>query len=236
MRPNPPPLVVARIGDTSTAREVQVAQGDLNTTSYVILGLLASRDCSAYEISAQFGRGVGEVWPRADRQLYNAPKKLLERGLVSASTDTAGTARSRTVYSITEEGRKALAGWLATAARPSSLEFEGMVRVLFAEQGSLEDLRQNIATMREQAQQTRALFLSHAERLREHSTSTFPERQHLMTLANRFMVGHFSHISDWADWAIKETETWSDTVSPALTHRDRSRDILDESLRPESEQ
>jgi len=45
-----------------------VAQGDLNTTSYVILGLLASRDWSAYEIAAQVGRGVAEVWPRAERQ------------------------------------------------------------------------------------------------------------------------------------------------------------------------
>jgi PadR family transcriptional regulator AphA len=217
----------------STVREDPVAQGDLNTTSYVILGLLVTRDWTAYEISVQFGRGVGELWPRADRQLYNAPKKLLERGLVTASTDTAGTARSRTVYSITEEGRDALAQWLATTSKPSAFEFEGMVRVLFAEQGSLSDLRDNIATMRDQAQQTRALFLSHARRLHDVETSTFPERQHLMVLANRFMIGHFDHIADWADWALKETETWPDTVSPAITHRARSREILEEVLNQE---
>lgn len=207
-----------------------MAQGDLNTTSYVILGLLASRECTAYEISVQFGRGVGELWPRADRQLYNAPKKLLERGLVTAASGQIGTGRNRTVYSITDDGRQALASWLATRSKPSAMEFEGMIRVLFAEQGSLDDLRHNISTMRDQAQQTRALFLSHAERLHDVEHSTFPERQHLMTLANRFMIGHFTHISDWADWALAETDTWDDTVSPATTHRERSATILEEIL------
>ncbi|AYJ48384.1 PadR family transcriptional regulator [Rhodococcus sp. P1Y] len=207
-----------------------MAQGDLNTTSYVILGLLVSRDWTAYEISVQFGRGVGELWPRADRQLYNAPKKLLERGLVSATTDAADSGRSRTVYSITDTGRDALSSWLATESKPSALQFEGMIRVLFAEQGSLDDLRANITTMRDQAQQTRSLFLSHAERLLDVEHSTFPDRQHLMTLANRFMVGHFTHISEWADWALTETETWSDTKSPATTHREQSRTSLEESL------
>lgn len=212
-----------------------MAQGDLNTTSYVILGLLATRDWTAYDISVQFGRGVGELWPRADRQLYNAPKKLLERGLVSARTDPVGTGRSRTVYSITEDGRAALATWLATESKPSAMEFEGMIRVLFAEQGSLDDLRSNITTMRDQAQKTRALFLAHAERLLDVEGSTFPQRQHLMTLANRFMIGHFTHISDWADWALDETESWSDTVSPATTHQDRSGAILEEILQRDEE-
>jgi PadR family transcriptional regulator AphA len=51
-----------------------------------------------------------------------------------------------------------------------------------------------------------------------------------MTLANRFMIGHFTHISDWAEWALTETDTWSDTTSPATTHRERSCAILEESL------
>ncbi|WP_072805899.1 PadR family transcriptional regulator [Rhodococcoides yunnanense] len=203
-------------------------QGDLNTTSYVILGLLVSRDSSAYEISVHFSRGVAELWPRADRQSYNAPKKLLELGLVTSTSDPVGTKRRRTVYSITDSGREALATWLATRSRPSALEFEGMVRVLFAEQGSIDDLRANLATMREQALQTRGLFASHAERMREPDGGSFPERQHLMALANRFMIGHFSHIVEWADWALEETDSWPDTVSPAVTHRDRTREILRE--------
>nr|WP_296769079.1 PadR family transcriptional regulator [Rhodococcus sp. (in: high G+C Gram-positive bacteria)] len=207
-----------------------MAQGDLNTTSYVILGLLISRDWSAYEIAEQVGRGVAEVWPRADRQRYNTPKRLLERGLVTARADAVGTQRSRTVYSITPEGRAALRDWLNTASRPSSLEFEGMIRVMFAEQGSIADLRTTLTTIGEQARQSRALFVGHAERMLQPDHGTFPDREHLMALANRFMVGHFTHMAQWSEWALAETRSWSDTVEPAVTEHERSREIFEGSI------
>lgn len=207
-----------------------MAQGDLNTTSYLILGMLTSRDWSAYEIAAQVGRGLDEIWPRADRQRYNAPKRLLEKGLVTARTEATGR-RERTVYSITPAGRRALAEWLATESAPPALEFEGMVRVIVADQGSTDDLRANLETMRDQALATRQLFLLHAQDMLRDDGGTFPERQHVLTLANRFMLEHFTHIAEWADWALDQSAAWDDTVTPASTQRDESRAILEESVR-----
>jgi DNA-binding PadR family transcriptional regulator len=206
-----------------------VAQGDLNTTSYLILGMLTSRDWSAYEIAAQVGRGQAEIWPRADRQRYNAPKRLLEKGLVTARTETTGK-RERTVYSITPAGRRALRDWLATESLPPSLEFEGMVRVVLADQGSVEDLRANLEAMRDQAIEKRAIFLAHADTMLSEDGGTFPERQHVLVLANRFMLDHFANIARWADWALEQTRSWPDTTTPATTHRSQSRAILEESL------
>jgi DNA-binding PadR family transcriptional regulator len=206
-----------------------VAQGDLNTTSYLILGMLTSRDWSAYEIAAQVGRGHAEIWPRADRQRYNAPKRLLERGLVSARTEATGK-RERTVYSITPAGRRALSEWLATESRPPALEFEGMVRVILSDQGSVADLRANLQTMRDQAIEKQALFLGHAATMLDQDGGTFPERVHLLVMANRFMVDHFANIVEWADWALEQTESWPDTSTPATTHRSQTRTILEETL------
>lgn len=203
-----------------------MVQGDLNTTSYLVLGLLVSRDWSAYEIAEQVGRGVAEVWPRADRQRYNAPKRLLERGLVSARTEPIGERRSRTVYSITQAGRDALTAWLATGSRPPALEIESLIRVMFAEQGTAEDLRANLRNLQDQATRSRSLFVSHAETILG-SGGIFPERMHLMTLANKFMIGHFTHMIEWAEWALAETETWPDTTTPAVTHLERNREILE---------
>jgi DNA-binding PadR family transcriptional regulator len=210
-----------------------VAQGDLTTTSYLILGLLVSRDWSAYEIAAQVGRGVAEIWPRADRQRYNAPKRLLEKGLVTARTEATGK-RERTVYSITAAGRRALTAWLATPSNPSAFEFEGMVRVILAEQGSVDDLRANLETMRDQALETRRQFLDRAENLLGAEAGSFPEREHLMALVNRFMLGHFAVIAEWADWALEQTDTWPDASSPAVSHREQLRSILETSVAPES--
>lgn len=186
---------------------------ELTTTAYLTLGLLASQDWSAYQLAEQLGRGVDQVWPRADRQRYNTLKRLLADGLVTARAEQSGN-RGRTVYSITEAGREELLAWLAAESRPPALEFEGMVRVLVSDQGSIDDLRRTLDSMREQTIAKRALFAAHASHISE-TGGTFPDRRHLFALANTFMIGHYDHIIAWADWAIETVETWPDTVTPA---------------------
>jgi DNA-binding PadR family transcriptional regulator len=199
---------------------------ELTTTSYLILGLLSSRDWSAYELAEQIGRGVTEIWPRADRQLYDAPKRLVENGLATARREASAGRRQRTVYSITPEGRDAMRAWLATAPHPPALEFEGMVRVLFADMGSVDDLRATLQTIIDQAQVVRELFQRHATLILETDGGTFPERQHLFALSNRFVGGYFLHIEEWASWALEQIESWPDTTTPAETHKDQTRAVL----------
>jgi PadR family transcriptional regulator AphA len=206
-----------------------VGRGDLNATSFVILGILASSDHSAYDIANIIGRGIGEVWPLAERQRYNAPKKLVEFGYATARTEATGR-RTRTVYSITPAGHDALREWLSRPPAPSALEFEGSVRLAVADQGTIEDLRLNLVTIAEQSRRSRDLFVRHAETMSGPAAS-FPARGHLLALANRQMISHFNAMAEWADWALAETETWDDTVSPATTHRERTMEILQESIR-----
>src|SRR5258708_13545323 len=86
---------------------------ELTTTSYAILGLLALRDQTTYELAKQMRRTVGYVWPRAERKLYDEPKRLVEAGYARAVKDMVGR-RPRTTYSITPAGREALSHWLYT--------------------------------------------------------------------------------------------------------------------------
>ncbi len=206
-----------------------MARDELNATSFVILGILVSRDHSAYEIANFLGAGMGELYPLAERQRYNAPKKLVELGHATARTEATGK-RTRTVYSITPTGIEALRGWLAQQPSPAAMEFEGMIRVLVAEQGTIDDLRSNLAAIGEQARAKREIFVRHAQTIRSEHAS-FPEREHLFALASRFMVDHFTLVADWSDWALAETESWSDTTTPATTHHERSAEVLDETIR-----
>lgn len=199
------------------------------TTSFLILGLLCSRDWSAYELAEQLGRGVTELWPRADRQLYNAPKRLVEDGLASARKERTGE-RTRTVYSITDAGQEALRSWLGEASAPSALEFEGMIRVLLADQGTIEDLRANLRTMADQAIATRDLFAGHARFMLETRGGTHPDRLHLFAMVNLFTVGHFDHIARWAEWALDHVEDWPDASSPSSAMADQAYAVLERSL------
>src|SRR6187402_2624196 len=114
---------------------MRMTERQLTTAAYITLGLLTSRDWSAYQ--------------------------LAEEGLVAARIEPAGK-RTRTIYSITQAGRDELAAWLTTDARPPLLEFEGMVRVMLSEQGSISDLRRTLQTTRHQALAAREMFAVHA--------------------------------------------------------------------------
>lgn len=201
----------------------------LTTTSYVILGALTSRDWSAYELAEQVGKGLSDLWSGEVRQRYEAPKRLAELGLVTARTEPGDTKRPRTVYAITDAGREALTEWLATPPRPLAIQFEGMVRLLVADQGSIEDLRQNLQAVAEQAHESRTRYAMYAGFLLA-TGGTFPEKVHTMALANRFMVLHFTTIVEWATWALAEVESWDDTALPPEAYAERTAAILQMAL------
>src|SRR5688572_5469801 len=50
------------------------------TTSYAILGLLSVRRWTTYELAKQVQRSLNWFWPRAERKLYDEPKRLVADG------------------------------------------------------------------------------------------------------------------------------------------------------------
>ena len=99
-----------------------------------------------------------------------------------------------------------------------------MLRVVMADQGSIEELRDSLRAIVDQASAQRDLFVANASMMLD--GGSYPERRHVLTLANTFMIGHFTHIIEWATWALDEIADWPDTVTPATTEWDRSRAIL----------
>ena len=79
----------------------------LPTTSYAILGMLALRPWTAYELTQQLRRSLTYCWPKAESVLYDEPKRLVRLGLATAQRQPAGR-RTRTAYAITDQGRRAL--------------------------------------------------------------------------------------------------------------------------------
>ncbi len=196
----------------------------LTTTSYAVLGLLALRDHTTYELAKQMQRTVGYIWPRAERKLYEEPKRLVAAGYAQAATDLVGR-RQRTTYSITSAGRQALASWLGTEPAPPVLEFEGMLRLLFADQGSIDQLRQSMQAIATQAAARRAHFADMATGILD-TGGEYPDRVHVNALGMQFMTAYFDQIAAWANWALEETDGWDDTTTPAQTWATQARDIF----------
>lgn len=194
----------------------------LTATSYAILGLLALRPWSAYELTKQVRRSLRFCWPRAETRLYQEPKNLVEHGLVKATTTASGR-RSRTEYAITAKGRKALRAWLGEPSAPPRLESEALLRLFFAEHGTKEDLLATLAEVEAQALAQREQAVAQATEYLAGS-APFPERLHILGLVGRFTLDHTALLAEWARWARAEVERWPD-VGTAEVSPDVVRDF-----------
>lgn len=186
-------------------------QRNLSTTSYSILGYLAIRPYTAYELTKQMGRTFHHFWPRAESGIYREMKRLLHHGLVAADSETVGR-RARTRYSITDAGRGAVREWLATSTEPGFLECEGLVRVLWADQGSKGDLRAAIDAMRADATKTLELMAALGGQYVA-GTGEYQERSHVNVMIARFLVDFSTMVDEWAAWADEFVESWADTAA-----------------------
>jgi DNA-binding PadR family transcriptional regulator len=196
----------------------------LTATSYLILGHLALRDWSTYELAQQLKRSTRHYWPRAESKIYEEPKKLVAHGLATATREHTGR-RPRTVYAITDQGREALRRWLDEPPDPPLLEFEGIVKVLFAEQGTKQQLNATLRSIREQAERTRTEHAVLAQDL-EQTGGPFPDRLHLNALVFQFMWEQAETIVNWAIWAEQQVAAWPEdlTTPPGSVAREILQD------------
>jgi PadR family transcriptional regulator AphA len=203
-----------------------VPRSRLSTTGLGILGLLALRPFSAYELAQQIHRGLRYLQPASERNLYAEPKRLAAAGLVRMRHEPVGR-RSRTIYEITPAGREALRGQLATPPAPPQLEFEALQRLIFADQGSKQDLLAALDTTSQQVQQ---LLDDGLQQVRGYQADggPFPQRLHLIILFSRFYTDFLLLLRDWIALARREVASWPTTRDLGLT--DGTRQMLQDLL------
>jgi DNA-binding PadR family transcriptional regulator len=177
-----------------------------------VLGLLALPPWTTYELAKQVQRSLGWFWPRAERKLYDEPKRLVAAGLAKSSREMTG-ARPRTVYTITASGRKALRRWLSEPPAPPALEFEGLVKVFFADNGTLEQLQ---ATLHAIAETSDTRLAELEEKVVDNASPDvpFPDRRAINQVALRFQIDHERTIGAWARWALAQVEAWNSPTDP----------------------
>lgn len=184
----------------------------LTATSYAILGLLAIRPWSTYELTKQMRRTLSLVWPRAESNLYQEPRRLVEAGLATADRRLVGK-RPRTEYAITPAGRRALEAWLAEPAAPTLLESEALVKVLFGNYLPPEVLIRQLEAFAEEAESAEEPWRAVAHDYVE-GRGLFPERIHVNTLYWVLLDRWARMRSEWARWAADQVRSWPDGDGP----------------------
>ncbi len=112
---------------------------------------------------------------------------------------------------------------MATSPQPPLLEAEALLRLLFAENGTVDDLVAALDTMADDAaalyEQVATINVGYLDG--EHP---FPQRTHLSVLFATFQLELFDLIIRWVEFAKGEIATWPATEDLGMT--DRTEAIL----------
>lgn len=199
---------------------------NLSATTYAVLGLLCVSEWSAYDLVRQMERGWADTWPRAVSGIYREPKKLVEHGYATERSDPSH-GRPRTLYSATPAGRTALRDWLATGCVDPKLEVEALLRVLFAEHGTKEQLLAAIDSVGAYGRHRSEALLRQGDDYLN-GEPPFPDRLHVVQLVGGFHAFYLRALIDWSNWARTEVTRWHGTSADDVPNSDDlTRDVAE---------
>jgi PadR family transcriptional regulator AphA len=187
---------------------------ELNTTGYAVLGLLSQHPWSAYELT-QFMRisYLRAIWPRAESRLYEAPKKLVSMGYAAVAKEQQGK-RSRSVYSITGEGRRALRDWLKSTGKDVIFEHEALLKLANSDAGTVEDLGNIIAGIRASTESDLQEMRQGLEQLVGRPLQISSDDKYVInTLVNSFVYETLQARTRWLSFAETFTRDWDDLAA-----------------------
>ncbi len=210
-----------------------------STTTYALLGLLAVRPWTGYELTQQVRRSLRFVWPVSEGHLYREQTRLVRLGWATAQEEATGR-RARKRYYITAEGQSALAAWTETEPQEPHFQVEGIVRAFHGSHARPEDLA---GSLRRTAEASRAMLEEMTGYVREyvedggplsmaegtapvgefHGRPMFPGRLHTVALAIDATTRLLGVLEEFATQAEAEVSTWSSTEDPSLAPVTRAR-------------
>lgn len=212
-------------------------------TTYGLLGMLALRSWTGYELTQQLRRSLRFVWPSSEGHLYREQKRLVELGWATVEKEPAGR-RSRNRYQITPQGRTALLKWHKTDPEEPHFEIEGLLRLFYADTGTphelAEAMRSTVTSTDQMLSELRGFVAEYleeggplamlergtggpSERLEFKGREMYPERLHAIALVLDATTRLLSELRAVASEIADEADTWESTTDTAITPATRDR-------------
>lgn len=160
-------------------------------TAELVLGLLSAGPAHGYDVKRGHDSWFPDGRPLAFGQVYTTLGRLERDGLVEVVEKTSGGGPDRTVYALTDKGRKHLADWLVDPVPPAWGSADEVLRKLVAAVRTGGDAAVFLARQR----------ASHLRRIRElQETPAGPDPT--STIVRDYIVAHLDADLRWLDTAL----------------------------------
>jgi DNA-binding PadR family transcriptional regulator len=172
----------------------------VTTTEAALLGLLAKRPMSGYDLQKEVERSVGYFWAPAKTQIYATLPKLVVAGFATNEKVVQDARPDKTIYAITDPGRAALREWIEEAP------IEGpqgrnliLLKVYFGALADPNALGAQVRARREEAERLR-------DELQRLDDEPGARDEPFQTLTRRYGLLYADAVLQWAREAERELE------------------------------
>ncbi|HEY6761049.1 MAG TPA: PadR family transcriptional regulator [Baekduia sp.] len=165
---------------------------------HALLGLLADRPMSGYELAQRFEAAVGSTWSAGHSQIYPELNQLAEEELIAAGEPGP---RGRKTYVITDAGREAVRTWLAQTEPDRTVRDEAALRTFFLWLMEPEDARAHVEAELRAAEQALVSLRATAAARRPATPAERSQR-----IALEIGLREAQARSEWAEWALQRLD------------------------------
>lgn len=140
-----------------------------NKNTFIILGLLAHKPLTGYEIKLNIDKQLSFFWNAGYGSIYPTLASIENSGYATSSSIVENS-RSKIIYTITEKGKEHLKEWLERPVKKDELRYETLVKLFFSsEVGDAEALK-HIIRFEENVRAKLAIFEVYEKNLENVST------------------------------------------------------------------
>jgi PadR family transcriptional regulator AphA len=178
------------VGDTRAATRT------LTTTEAAVLALLALEgERSGYDLLKHVRKAIGYIWAPARSQLYALLPRLVKDGLAHGRSVTQADRPDKTLYRISENGRRALDGWLETVDADDRDAFQ--LRLFVGALTTHEVLIRHVEAFRQRT----AEWLAELRQVETTNSRRGADYYHYFLL--RYGLQHAELQLEWAEWVLR---------------------------------
>lgn len=116
-----------------------------------VLAALLDGEASGYDLAKGFDASVANFWMATPQQLYRELDRMASEGLIAARLVEQDRRPNKRLYSLTEQGRRALREFTEAPPKPGAIREDLLVQVQAVDSGNIEAIRDALTERRQWA-------------------------------------------------------------------------------------
>lgn len=175
-----------------------------NKSRFAILGILLEKPRSGYEILQFMKESTTHFWQESDASIYPMLKILEKEGKVVSQRESTGK-RERTIFQITDDGKKEFLAWMALPPEKENRRSELLLKLFFGGNTTSKEILKTLYARIQKIQETKETFKQIETAALSSVSEKYPHKR-FWKMALRYGTLHSEAEITWLTECIKILE------------------------------